>query len=93
MDIKGSEFVDDVKYSVVCCLYKNGTLDLCTSDHFDPLIDDPEIEGKCSVVIALMQDHRRSQRHLGVKPRQIGFIIYQVTYLPEKCLPDNMSIM
>lgn len=48
------------------------------SDDFDPMTDDPENEGKCSVVIALMQEHRRSQRHMGVKTLQIGFILYQV---------------
>ena len=45
------------------------------------MTDDPELENEeyCSVVISLMQEHRRSQRHLGVKTLQIGFLIYQVT--------------
>ena len=38
--------------------------------------DDPETEGKCSVVIALMQEHRRLREK--VKALQIGFILYQV---------------
>lgn len=49
-----------------------------TADDFDPVTDDPENEGQCSVVIALMQEHRRSRRNEGVKMLQIGFIIYQV---------------
>lgn len=48
-------------------------------DDFDPKTDDPDVEGKCSVVLALMQEHRRSQRHLGVKTLQIGFILYKVS--------------
>ena len=40
--------------------------------------DDPETEGKCSVVIALMQEHRRSRKKVKVKALQIGFILYQV---------------
>ena len=40
--------------------------------------DDPETEGKCSVVIALMQEHRRSREKVKVKALQIGFILYQV---------------
>ena len=51
------------------------------TDDFDPIADDPDLEGKCSVVIALMQEHRRSQRHLGVKTLQIGYILYKVGYL------------
>lgn len=42
------------------------------------MVDDPGTEGKCSVVIAMMQEHRRSQRHLGVKTLQIGFTLYKV---------------
>lgn len=48
------------------------------ADDYDSYVDDPDSEGKCSVVIALMQEHRRSQRYLGVKTLQIGFIIYKV---------------
>jgi len=54
-------------------------LTLHEPDDFDPIADDPDLEGKCSVVIALMQEHRRSQRHLGVKTLQIGYILYKVT--------------
>ena len=57
-------------------------------DDYDPYIDDPDAEGRCSVVIALMQEHRRSQRHLGVKTLQIGFIIYKVA---SACLPSSYS--
>ncbi|KAF6041126.1 hypothetical protein EB796_000562 [Bugula neritina] len=53
-------------------------LTLTAPDDYDPIVDDPDSEGKCSVVIALMQEHRRSQRHLGVKTLQIGYILYKV---------------
>lgn len=52
---------------------------MLSTDDFDPIVDDPDSEGKCSVVIALMQEHRRSQRHLGVKTLQIGYILYKVS--------------
>ncbi|KAK2186212.1 hypothetical protein NP493_210g00025 [Ridgeia piscesae] len=61
-------------------------LTLKEPDDFDPVTDDPENEGKCSVVIALMQEHRRSRRNMGVKMLQIGFIIYQ-TSTPKERLP------
>ena len=64
---------------MVACQFAVNDLDLAVfADDFDPVTDDPENEGKCSVVIALMQEHRRSQRNMGVKMLQIGFIIYQV---------------
>ncbi|ELT98268.1 hypothetical protein CAPTEDRAFT_97820 [Capitella teleta] len=52
---------------------------LTEPDDFDPMTDDPVNEGKCSVVIALMQEHRRSHRRVGVKTLQIGFILYQTS--------------
>ncbi|XP_013421779.1 calpain-A [Lingula anatina] len=63
-------------------------LTLTEPDDFDSSIDDLDDEGKCSVVIALMQEHRRSQRHLGVKMLQIGFVIYK-TEDPENRLPEK----
>ena len=53
--------------------------DCLVVDDFDPVTDAPENEGRCSVVIALMQEHRRSRRNVGVKMLQIGFVIYQVS--------------
>jgi calpain len=40
--------------------------------------DDPDSQGMCSIVIALMQEHRRSKRNVKVKSLQIGFVIYKV---------------
>ena len=51
---------------------------ICIADDFDPMTDDPENEGKCSVVIALMQIQRKDRCHAGSKNLQIGFILYQV---------------
>lgn len=51
-------------------------LTVTEADDFNPLTDDPESEGKCSVVIALMQDHRCSKRNIRVKTLQIGFMLY-----------------
>ncbi|CAH1801821.1 unnamed protein product [Owenia fusiformis] len=39
--------------------------------------DEDETKGKACVVIALMQEHRRSKRHMGVKELQIGFVLYK----------------
>ncbi|XP_064097877.1 calpain-A-like isoform X1 [Macrobrachium nipponense] len=49
--------------------------------------DDDENEGRCSVLIGLLQEHRRSLRSLGVKMIQIGFVIYK-TDDPENRLPS-----
>ena len=49
------------------------------SEDYDEEFDDPEVQGKCSIVISLMQEYRRSQKHLGVKMLQIGYVIYKVT--------------
>ena len=38
--------------------------------------DHPET---CSVIVGLMQEHRRSQRHVGLKMLQIAFLMYRVT--------------
>ncbi|KAJ8313093.1 hypothetical protein KUTeg_010466, partial [Tegillarca granosa] len=39
-------------------------LTLTEPDDFNPETDDPETEGMCSIVIALMQEHRRSKRNV-----------------------------
>jgi len=48
------------------------------ADDFDPMTDDPENEGRCSVVIALMQIQNKKQCRADAKNLQIGFILYQV---------------
>lgn len=48
------------------------------TDDFDPQKDDPDLEGLCSIVISLMQEHRQSTRNIKVKKLQIGFFLYRV---------------
>ncbi|XP_066301939.1 calpain-A-like [Branchiostoma lanceolatum] len=55
-------------------------------DDYDPEIDPPEDQGKCKVVVALMQEHRRSQRHLGVRNLQIGIHVYKANKDPHERL-------
>lgn len=45
--------------------------------------DDDDDDGNCSVLLALMQKDRRSQRHLGVADLCIGYSVYKV--------PDDFS--
>ena len=60
------------------CFHGNLILTFFITDDFNENTDDPDSEGKCSIVIALMQEHRRSRRNVKVKSLQIGFMIYQV---------------
>ncbi|CAO1383373.1 unnamed protein product [Diamesa hyperborea] len=41
--------------------------------------DDDDEDGKCTVVVALMQKNRRSRRNMGVDCLTIGFAIYKVS--------------
>ncbi|XP_069954172.1 calpain-A isoform X2 [Cherax quadricarinatus] len=47
-------------------------------------ITDPDTEesgeGRCSILVGLMQEHRRSHRHTSVKMLQIGFVIYKTQH-------------
>ena len=43
------------------------------------LNEDDDGDGKCSVLIALMQKHRRKQKKMGVQELCIGFSIYKVS--------------
>lgn len=45
------------------------------------LKEDADGDGKCSVLVALMQKHRRKQRKMGVQDLCIGFSIYKVSSL------------
>lgn len=36
-------------------------------------------ESKCSVLVAMMQEHRRSNKQQAVKELQIGFVVYKVS--------------
>ncbi|XP_005105403.1 calpain-A [Aplysia californica] len=52
-------------------------LTLTEPDDFNQETDDAESEGKSTIVISLMQEHRRSRRNVKVKSYQIGFFIYK----------------
>jgi len=45
------------------------------------LTEDADGDGKCSVLIALMQKNRRQQKKLGVRDLCIGYAVYKVTLL------------
>ncbi|XP_076056282.1 calpain-B-like [Oratosquilla oratoria] len=49
---------------------------------------DDEDDDKCSVLVGLLQEHRRSQRALGVRLNQIGFVVYK-TENPDEPLPEQ----
>jgi calpain len=40
--------------------------------------DEDDDDGKCTVIVALMQKNRRAQRKLGVECLTVGFAIYHV---------------
>lgn len=41
--------------------------------------DEEDDEGKCTVIVALMQKNRRSRRNLGMECLTIGFAVYHVS--------------
>ena len=45
------------------------------------LHEDADGDGKCSVLIALMQKHRRQQKKMGVRDLCIGYAVYKVEEL------------
>ncbi|KAK9722062.1 Calpain family cysteine protease [Popillia japonica] len=52
--------------------------------------DDDDEEGKCTMIVALMQKNRRSQRNMGIDTLAIGFAIY---YLPNPdILPKPLNV-
>ena len=42
------------------------------------LLEDADGDGKCSVLLALMQKNRRKQKKMGVQELCIGFTVYKV---------------
>ena len=42
------------------------------------LKEDADGDGKCSVLVALMQKHRRKQKKMGVQDLCIGYSLYKV---------------
>lgn len=53
--------------------------------------DDDDNDGKCTIIIALMQKHRRANRNMGLDTLSIGFAVYGLNEkdLAEKPLPLN----
>lgn len=47
-------------------------------DDFDPDRDDPEEEGKCSVVLGLMQEYRRLGKSQGLENLYLGVQMFKV---------------
>lgn len=41
--------------------------------------DDDDDDGKCTIIVALMQKHRRANRRMGLDTLSIGFAVYAVT--------------
>ncbi|KAH9519525.1 hypothetical protein Btru_002925 [Bulinus truncatus] len=54
-------------------------LTILESDSFNLEVDDAESEGKCNIVIALMQEQRQTFRNVKVSCYQIGFFLYEST--------------
>ncbi|XP_045616999.1 calpain-A isoform X2 [Procambarus clarkii] len=55
-------------------------------------LTDPDMEedgeSKCSVLVAMMQEHRRSNKQQAVKELQIGFVVYKTSH-PERRLSSD----
>ena len=56
------------------------------SDNFDPAEDDPSAEGKCSVIVGLMQEYRRVGRAEGLENLFLGMNIFKVNYECVMCI-------
>ncbi|PVD31487.1 hypothetical protein C0Q70_06899 [Pomacea canaliculata] len=63
-------------------------LTLREADKFNFETDDAEFEGKCIIVISLMQEIKQTLRRSRPKSLQIGFSIYK-TNTPERKLPSR----
>ena len=47
-------------------------------------VDDDE-DDKCTLIVALMQKNRRSQRRMGVECLTVGFAMYKVSHIICNC--------
>jgi len=56
------------------------------------LTEDADGDGKCSVLIALMQKNRRQQKKLGVRDLCIGYAVYKVKLLFWTCTKQCMHV-
>jgi len=52
-------------------------LTIMNPDESDPTLKEPDNVGRCSVIVSLMQEHRRSEKHTRVRRLPIGFLIYK----------------
>nr|CAB3227594.1 calpain-A-like [Phallusia mammillata] len=61
-------------------------MELREPDDFDPVEDEPEEEGKCSIVLGLMQEYRRVARSKGVENLYLSVNIFRVSERPTRKL-------
>lgn len=45
------------------------------------LDEDDDGDGKCSIIVALMQKNRRKQKKMGIQDLCIGYSVYKVRYI------------
>lgn len=53
--------------------------------------DEEDDDGKCTVLVALMQKNRRSKRNLGMECLTIGFAIYHLTDRDMQTRPQGLN--
>lgn len=53
--------------------------------------DDEDDDGKCTVIVALMQKNRRSKRNVGIDCLTIGFAIYHLTDRDMQVKPQGLN--
>ncbi|CAD7012448.1 unnamed protein product [Ceratitis capitata] len=53
--------------------------------------DEDDDDGKCTVIVALMQKNRRSKRNMGMECLTIGFAIYHLTDEDMQTKPQGLS--
>ncbi|SPP76982.1 calpain-B [Drosophila guanche] len=53
--------------------------------------DDEDDDGKCTVIVALMQKNRRSKRNVGIDCLTIGFAIYHLTDRDLQVKPQSLN--
>nr|XP_039267661.1 calpain-A-like [Styela clava] len=64
-------------------------MELREPDDFNPTRDDPANEGKCSIVLGLMQEYRRIGREDGLENLYLGINIYRLSSKPDRRLPTK----
>jgi len=56
------------------------------SDNFNPAEDNPNEEGKCSVIVGLMQEYRRVGRSSGMENLYLAFNVFKVNVVQRNLL-------